>query len=308
MRHFSLMIALAFVLLGFSRPAHANCMIIDQLDKLHILQTRLANNPDTALFRFDIRQLRTISSTISNRSTLEAVTGNAIMGKGASFVRFLQNTQNLLQGSSLDDPYSVRSHFTRAARQNLQDIGGYLTDLRCTDTQIEVDQARAAAAPARGNSDAEDLEEVAEAIREVVQEVFQWRTLLIVAIFAIVISTAVPLIQRWLILRLRRAKRHNTNYATQYRWEERAINGMLMDINCYGTKLRHEAGNPLSKGNDVDICLEGDWISGTIMWSNVHYSGVKFSETIDLTQVHAICIAEEGNFETQNGAPKDAVS
>ena len=308
MRHSNLMIALALILLGFSRPAHADCMILDQIDQLHVLQTRLANNPDTALFRYDIRQLRTISSTISNRETLEAVAGNAIMGKGASFVRFLENTQNLLQGTSLDDPLSVQPHFTRAARQNLQDIGGYLTDLRCTDTQIAVDQARAAADPIRGNSDAEDLEEVAEVIREVIQEVFQWRTLLIVIVLAIIVSTAFPLIQRWLILRLRRAKRHNTNYTTQYRSEDRTINGVLMDINCHGTKLRHEKDNPLPKGGSVDICIEGEWTGGTVVWSNVHYSGTKFSDMIALSQVHAICTAQEGDAKTQNGAPKDAVS
>ena len=308
MRHYILMITFTLVLLGFSRFAHANCMMIDQIDQLHILQTRLTNNPDTSLFPYDIRQLRTISNKISNREALEAVAGNAIMGKGASFVRFLQNTQNLLQGASLDDPYSVQSHFTRAARKNLQDISGYLTDLRCTDTQITIDQARAAADPIRVNSDAEDLEQVAQTLREVIVEVFQWRTFLIVLILAIIASVATPLIQHWLIRRLRRAKRHNTYYKTQYSWDGCTIDGMIMDINCHGTKLRHETDNPLPRGGLVDICIDDEWLGGTVMWSNVHYSGIKFSDMIALSKVDAVCAAEEGDAKTQNGAPKDAVS
>ncbi len=112
-----------------------------------------------------------------------------------------------------------------------------------------------------------------------------------------------PLIRRWRILKRRRAKRHNTRYPAQYRSAEGAINGMLMDINCHGTKLRHHAVKPLKQGTFVEISIEGKWTRGTVMWSNVHYSGVQFKDATNLALVCAVCLAQ-----TQNGAPKDAAS
>lgn len=291
MQRYKLMVVVVLILLGFSRQATANCTVIDQLDKLYVLQTRLANNPATALFRDDIRQLRTISQLVSDQDTLRAVEGNSFVGKGASFVQFLQNTQRLLQGASLDDPFSVQGHFNGAARQNLRSIGGYLNDLRCTDTQIAIDAAERAADPTRGNSDAEDIREVIAFLNQLAEEVFQWRTLFIVLTVTAVVAVAKPLIRRWIVIRQRRAKRHTTHYVTQYAWADRSYDGMLMDINCYGTKLLHAAGHPLPNGTPLDVAIEGQMTSGTVMWSNVHYSGVKFDTSIDLAHVYAVCAA-----------------
>jgi hypothetical protein len=308
MRQIQFICATVVTLLGFSQQAHADCAIIDQLDKLYILQTRLANNPDTALFRDDIRQLRMISQNISNQDAVRAVDGNAIIGKGAGFVQFLENTQSLLRGTSLDDPFSVQSHFTRSARQNLQNIGGYLTDLRCTDTQIALDRAQRAADPTRSNSDAEDLQEVAEVLKQLMAEIFRWRTLVIVVVLSITCAVAIPQIRRWVLIRRRRAKRHSTSYPTHYTWAERTCSGTLVDINCHGTKLQHEAGNPLPLGALLEVAINGEMTAGAVKWSNVHYSGVQFDTSIDLEQVYAICAAASSLATTQNGAPRDAVS
>ena len=64
-RRLGLSVSLAIGTFGAAPPALADCAVIDQLDKLHIIQTRLARDPDTALFFSDIRQLRTISAGIS---------------------------------------------------------------------------------------------------------------------------------------------------------------------------------------------------------------------------------------------------
>jgi hypothetical protein len=245
---------------------------------------------------------------MADRDMLEAGEGNAIIGKGATIVRFLRNTQNMLQGASMDDPHSVRPHFTRAARQNLQDIGGYLTTLRCTDDQIEIDQAAEVADAIRGNSDAEDMEEVGAVLSELGRRFFQWRTLAFIGAAALAIGLAIPKIQNWLMARRRRAKRHNTSYAAQYRWDDRTIHGVLLDINCYGTKLRHDADNPLPPGSSVEVAIENKWSRGTVMWSNVHYSGVQFKSAIDLATVDAVCGADNSPPKKQNGARKDAVS
>lgn len=300
---------LLICLLGWGQQMHANCLVIDQLDKLHAIQSRLARNPDTGLFSTDIRQLRAIRRELSNRGTLDAVDGNSFTGPGADFMRFLQNTQSLLQSASLDDPNSVRQHFNQSARDNLRRIRGHLTGLRCNDDQIAVDSAAAAQGTSGGNSDAEDLAEVAETLAALAEEVFQIRTLFIALLIAGITIVSVPIIRRWMILRLRRAKRHNITYQTRYRWDDRQVQGMLIDVNCYGAKLRHEPDNPIPQGTTISIEICDVWTEGTVMWGNMHYSGVQFRHTIRLTDVDTMRLQGDPNkapAEMQNGAPKDA--
>lgn len=107
----------------------------------------------------------------------------------------------------------------------------------------------------------------------------------------IVVGTiiVVPIVRATMILRLRRSKRHNTAYETRYTWANKTITGTLLDLNCHGTKLRHQLKYPLPKGESIDIAILDDWCGGTVMWSNAHYSGIKFKSAIDLEIVHAVC-------------------
>ena len=306
-RRLGLSVSLAIGIFGAALPALADCAVIDQLDKLHTIQTRLARDPDTALFATDIRQLRTISAGISDRATLDAVAGNRFTAHGAAFVRFLQNTRSLLQISSLDDPLSVRPHFDRQARENLAVIGDSLITLRCNETQIAIDAAIAAERGAGGSSDAEDLAEVAENLNRLAGEVLRPRTAIILLLLAGGTALALPVIKHWVVLRQRRAKRHNTLYPTQYLSEKHKINGTLIDINCHGVKLRHELDSPPPKGQTVEIAICDHWVEGQVMWSNAHYSGVQFRKTLSLSDVAAVCALPE-NPQMQNGAPRDAAS
>ena len=306
-RRLGLSVSLAIGTLVAAPSALADCALINQLDKLHIIQSRLARDPDTALFATDIRQLRTISAGISDRATLEAVEGNRFTGHGAAFLHFLQNTQSLLQFTSLDDPQSVHRHFSRPTRDNLALIGDNLITLRCNETQIAVDAAIAAERGAGGNSDAEDLAKVEDTLTRLAGEVLRPRTAIILLLLAGVTALALPLVKRWIVLRQRRAKRHNTIYSTQYLSKKHKINGTLIDINCHGAKLRHEMDSPLPKGQAVEIAICDQWIEGHVMWSNAHYSGVQFRKTLSLSDVAAVCATKDGP-EMQNGAPRDAAS
>ncbi len=310
MRRFGLAITLAMNTIWVGQPAQADCLVIDQLDKLHTLQSRLARDPDTALFANDIRQLRVISRSLANGDAVGAVDGNSFTGPGADIVRFLENTKTLLQRASLHDPQSVRPHFTRSVRNNLQEVATHLTALRCNDTQIAVDTATASQeGTSGGDRDAEDLAEVAETLSAIAEEVFQLRSLAIVIAIGVITSITAPIIKRWIVLRRRRAKRHNTTYAMQYLWNDRTIPGVLIDINCHGTKLRHEKDNPIPIGENIKLQICGEWSTGTVMWSNAHYSGVQFNRIIGLTEVKTICTQSEQikrASQTRNGAPKDA--
>ncbi len=75
---------------------HANCLVIDKIDRLYTIQSRLARDPDTGLFATDLRLLRITLRSLSNTAALEAVDGNALFGRGADIVRMLQQTQALL--------------------------------------------------------------------------------------------------------------------------------------------------------------------------------------------------------------------
>ncbi len=294
MRPIVFAISLLLVCCGGTRAAFADCLIIDQLDQMHGLQTRLARNPSTVLFTDDIRQLRSMSSGLNNRDTLAAVNGNAFTGKGATFIRFLQNTQALLQSTSMDDPYSVRPHFTPAVRQNLENIRVHLPDLRCKVEQITVEKAVASDRDFNGDddSDSEDLQEVQQALSSLAAEVVRPRNLILTIVSIGLVMLILPMIRHWLILRKRQAKRHNTTFVTDYRAENVTTEGMLIDINCYGTKLRHSRDSPHAKGMTLEISLLGEWINGSVMWSNTHYSGVQFKKLISLAEVSAICSAD----------------
>ena len=287
-----IIIATIMILSGGSKVALADCAVIDQLDKLYILQSRLASNPDTVFFQNDIRQLRTISSRLSERTAMQAVDGNTLVGKGADVVRFLRQTQSLLQRASMDDPLSVKPHFTPITRNTLIKISDHLNDLRCTDDQIEIAQATAADNPTTSTSDAEDLEAVTAAISQFAEELVAPRNIFVM-LGAIGIGTILlPIVQRWMLMRRRRAKRHNTNHPVGYEYEGVREKGALIDINCYGTKLRHNGDIPLNKGAVIEIVIEGSDTPGTIIWSNKHYSGVQFKQLISLAQVDFIRMTE----------------
>lgn len=308
-RRFGLLLGMILGTFSSGSFAYASCALIDTFDKLHVIQTRLSRNPDTVLFASDIRQLRIMHAGISDRDALDAVDGNRFTGKGADFIQFLRNTQDLLQGASMDDPYSVSRHYTAANRATLAAIGTHLHALRCTADQVAIDSAPSNDPINAVNSDAEDIAEVVENLSLFADEVFRWRSVLILGAVFAMLSFTVPLVRRWLILRKRRAKRYNTTYATNYIWDDSERSGALIDINCHGAKLRHDPDAPIPKSTVVHVQIDGDWVSGTVVWVNTHYSGLQFRRMISLEKVKAVCIASESQKTAprmQNGAQMDA--
>jgi len=306
-RLWKLATGLVLALCCFGGPAAADCIVIDRLDQLQIIQARLARDPDTALFATDIRQLRRLSTGLGDGDVLDAVDGNRFTGSGADFIGFLDDTQALLQRASLYDPQSVRPHFTAARRANLTTIRTHLHPLRCTDNDLSIARSSAASSTGAGGegSDEEDLAEVADTLSALADEVFRIRTFVIVLTVVAAFVIIAPVLRNWLHLRRRKAKRHNTRHMTHYHWDSRVIQGMLVDINCYGAKLKHEKDNPLPVGSSVDIKIDEGDVTGTVMWSNTHYSGVQFRKSITLEAV-AFVRARIDTLQKQNGVPRDA--
>ena len=306
LRHLTLAVSLATGIFGYGTAAHADCVLLDRLDRTVTIQTRLATNPDTALFASDIRQIRAMLTGISQTAALRAVNGNSFAGDGATVARFLTTSAELLQRASLDDPNSVRPHFTRRARQNLADMRTLLPAWRCSAEQIAIDAAAAETQRRTdGNSDEDEMENVRQTLNTLADEVLRLRTLVIMLIGAIIIAIATPIIQRHMILRRRRSKRHNCTYQTPYVWEEKNFDGMLVDINCYGTKLQHNLDTPPPQGSHLDLTICEEQIGGTVVWSNTHYVGVLFQKLIPLAHIDPIRAAKPPP-QKQNGAPRDA--
>jgi len=290
-RHILLMLGIVAVLMMPARHALADCVIIEQIDTIHTLQLRLMRDPSSALFSSDLRQLRQLSGQISDRDALSAVDGNTLAGRGPSFVRFLDNTRVLLQRASMDDPFSVRPHFDRSVRRNLDTIATHLTELRCSAEQIAIEKEAQTDRAFAGDSDDRDQEEVQEALRAMAEEILHPRTGILLILFIGGFLVLSPIVRKWLIRRKRRAKRHNTRFTTRYRWHDRTIDGTLIDINCYGTKLKHEQGDAQPEGAKIQVGIFEDWQTGTVIWSNLHYSGIQFNRQISLNTVSEICAA-----------------
>ncbi len=286
-----------------AQSASQACLIVNGLDTLHGIQTRLSRNPDTILFADDVRVLRATVSNISNRAALDAIQSNTLAIKGNTFLRFLQNTRDLLQAVSLDDPNRITPHFTRQVRTNLENVENYLVDLRCTDDEISAakEAALEIAQDIGGDDDAGQI------IRDAADELMNLRNLFWFIGLGIIAVVGTHVGRRLAARRRRRAKRHITNYATDYCLDARTKSGRLIDINCFGTKLRHAEDEPIPKGTSIDICIDDAWLSGAVMWSNAHYAGVQFNRTISLNTVRHICQSPAGGSQKQNGALSDAV-
>jgi len=285
--------------------ANADCVLIDRLDQLHTIQSRLVRSPDAGLFATDLRQLRGISAEISDRDVLDAIDGNRARGRGADFMRFLQDIQGVLQQASFDDPQSIRHQITPETFATLDSIANHLKDLRCTPDQIAIGAATAAARSPTSDSDAEDLAEIFENLIRFAKEALRPRNLFIAVTTAIIVAWALPHFQNWRRLLRRKAKRHNIQYLTQYKWAGHRYTGTLVDISCHGTKLKHDAEMPPPLRTIVGMTIGDDLIEGTVIWNNMHYSGVQFRKAVSLATVKLACKAVD-HPEKQNGAPRDA--
>lgn len=282
-------------LLVGAQTATADCLVRARLDQMQQVQVRLVQNPNALFFRDDIRRLRTLSDGLGTPEVLRAVAGNHWVGHGPAFRRFLENTNRLLRRASLDDPQSVRPHFDARTQQNLREVAGYMGELRCTAAQIS--SARIAV------SQPQDTTTQNAPVNIPTGLILAAAVLLGIA--ALRLSLQIPL-----LLQRGRAKRFKLNYATRFWWNNHMNTALLLDINHNGTRLRHRADKPLPPGAELDIAIDKDWTTGTIVWSDKSESGVHFMADLRHATMEKVCAVadnEKTNPTTPNGAPKDAV-
>ncbi len=262
----------------FATSAAANCRVIDTLDKLQVVQARLAQNPDTSLRISDMQFLRRHVSTLSESMVLDAVDGSALSAQGASFLRFIRHLDELLNQVSVDDAQEIQRHFANPnVRFNLDSIRQRVTDLRCTAAEIA-----AADFPEEQEDQLQDL--LQDAIVHLVSNKY--------LVLLLGIGIVVPICAY--IFFLNRAKkgvrlvRHFTYYEASYRIDEQLENGTILNVNAKGAKLKHGSLGRLEAGGTLDILVMENWIPCRVSWSNHYYSGITFNQPLDKQQVQYI--------------------
>ncbi len=297
MRSLTAFLTVVICLCSMANMARANCAVIDAVDNLHAVQSRLARDTLSPMYVSDIRFLRAQLSVIADRQVETAVGAGPLTGKGATFARFMRNTRALVQRASIDDSLQVRVFFNNPEVQaDLQAVGIFLGDMRCTESQIAAD-----AATARPDSD----DSAAEVLRNAAKEVLDPTNILVVSTIIIAGIAGTKVISAWIALRRRRTKRHPAKFETTYMINDQTKYGVLHDISGYGAKLAQDTATPLTEKSAISILIFDEWIAGTVQWSNSHYSGINFKTTLKQNIVRKVSknvTARETGKTQKNGA------
>jgi hypothetical protein len=129
---------LAWLLAWTACAAHANCGVIETLDKLHSVETRLMRNPNSPLFTSDIRYLTNQARQLSGSSITDGIGANPLSDQGSAFLYFIYYAKKLALEVSVDDPATAIRHFQNPeVSENIATVGSYLGEIHCSAAEIE---------------------------------------------------------------------------------------------------------------------------------------------------------------------------
>ena len=263
-----------------------DCEIIERLDQFQIVQTRLASGANMAFHVNDIRFLRGQIEKIDETDLLSAVGETRRSTAGRAVVTMFDQTRDLLDNARLADPATTRGHYRDPSVQaTLRLIRDQMRRWRCPVEGIitmEPWMVQTNSGDTVGGAEAEPVEFTYDQIIN--------KTTILAVIVGGAIAAAAFRIYRILLLRSRRrAKRYSANFHTIYRVGRHDLHGALLDISGNGTKLRFDPAHPLPKSAQVEVLIFDNWVPGTAVWSNAHYSGIVFRSAITNATVRNIC-------------------
>ncbi|SFR41682.1 hypothetical protein SAMN04488005_1678 [Yoonia tamlensis] len=121
----------------FAGRACANCAVINTIDNLHSVETRLLHNPNSPLFISEIRYLTSQARQLSGSSITEGIGANPMSEKGAALLYFIYYAKKLTLEVSIDEPNTAMRHLQNPqVLENMATVGTYLNSMRCTEAQI----------------------------------------------------------------------------------------------------------------------------------------------------------------------------
>lgn len=257
--------------------AAADCSVIDTLDGLQSVQTRIAQNPDTPLRISDMRYLRRHSANLDENVVFQAMGGNASPEEEESFLQYFSNLEALLNHASIDDPQDLERHFSNpSVRYNLDSVGQHITDMHCT-----ADGIIATGAPDEAETQPD----------EAATSLIDYTYLILMIAISVVLGGFTYWFVRKRTKKTDRMVRHFSNYNADYRVGQQVENGIILDVNVKGAKLQHGPNGSLEVGSTIDVFVMNEWMPCTVAWSNNYYSGLLFQTTLDEAVVQHICEA-----------------
>lgn len=106
----------------------------------------------------------------------------------------------------------------------------------------------------------------------------------------------------------RRSHRYAVNRSVTFSICGATLNGAILDVSCFGVKLRHD-GQIASVQSKVAVVLLDQMRSGRVAWLNAHYAGVLFDHRIRIAEVLRIVagsITERGGGSAPTDPPLSA--
>lgn len=270
-----------------AQGAPADCWVIARLDTLYAVQSRLRRNVDELMFKTDILTIQSELDALTGHNILAAIGTNLLTQKGQQFQRFFHGARDLLDQVDLDDPASVQAYFTPAVRTNLDVIGQHLAGLRCFATAVLAVEDKTAQTTLTDEHDVDD--NAAEILHTAAKEILKFTNLIIFAVLLVGSILGTRGITAVLRRNKRRARRRPTAYNTNYIHNDQHAAGVVVDINCFGVKLKHGEDDRLPPGATIDVLVLDEWAQGSVAWVNNHYAGIKFTKRIRLKTVRLVC-------------------
>ncbi len=116
------------------------------------------------------------------------------------------------------------------------------------------------------------------------------RPILLIICFLVLVAVcfASILIRQRSVAVRRKRRRFVLNQSVEFCCDGPPLNGRILDISCFGTKLHHYGQLPTDDQFAIQILLNNKWRDATVKWANDHYAGLAFDTPLSRASVFQI--------------------
>ena len=258
----------------WASTAAGNCRVINTLDNLHAVETRLMNNLHSPLFTSEIQYLKNQTDQITYSVMLNSIETGSFSLKGATFLRFMNNARTLSARVSIDDPTTAAYFFSqRSVQRNIENVGAYLDQMRCTPSEV--------AAANFIEVDASALQsEKSYIAREHLQNLLTLQNIFIFTGLLSTLTIALIFSQHDIRFKTRGFLRYKIDYTTTIKLDDSIKVCTVNNISRSGARVKLDSNSPFTQGVKIAILLEKNWTETTIAWNRATELGLKFDKPL----------------------------
>lgn len=251
---------------------HANCAVYAELDRVHFFQQMLQDPNTTISPDILINYLNNQMNTLDDGLVIRAVAAHPASDAPEVFADYMNMTRLLIKATLTVSNRVIPAHYdTPRVRANFNTVGMYLSDLRCAG-QIDGGSFQRLVS----NHGATPMEEPGTLAG---RQLLTPRNVVLVIIGLLIVAVVAWAVRLWGALRRRRLRRYPCSYETKVRYgDAHTETGTVIDISMKGAKLRRMAY--LAPRSRVELHIFDHWHPGIVVWSNTHYSGIIFSNSL----------------------------